>query len=67
MTEILRHRTAIGRGGELSLPVRAAVEAGLLTDANTFFDYGMWPRRGSQAPRAARRERSGLGSEFPAR
>lgn len=40
MTEILRHRTAIGRGGELSLPVRAAVEAGLLTDANTFFDYG---------------------------
>ncbi len=40
MTEILRHRTAIGRGGELSLPVRAAVEAGLLTDAQSFFDYG---------------------------
>ena len=40
MTEILRHRTAIGRGGDLSLPVRAALEADLLRESTSFFDYG---------------------------
>ncbi len=40
MNEVLRHRTAIGRGGELSLPVRLAVDSGCLTEPRTFFDYG---------------------------
>lgn len=40
MTRVLRHRTAIGRGGELSLPVRAAIEASCLNESRSFFDYG---------------------------
>ncbi|PIQ28033.1 DNA phosphorothioation-associated methyltransferase [bacterium (Candidatus Blackallbacteria) CG17_big_fil_post_rev_8_21_14_2_50_48_46] len=39
MPEIHRHKTAIHRG-ELSKPVRLALEDGLLTQENTFFDYG---------------------------
>ena len=40
MRDIQRHRTAIGRGGELSRPVRFAVETGILTPDRSFFDYG---------------------------
>lgn len=39
-SEIARHRTAIGRGGSLSRPVRLAVELDLLKDESSFFDYG---------------------------
>lgn len=40
MVEIERHRTAIGRGGDLSRPVRLGVEAGLLGASTSFFDFG---------------------------
>jgi len=40
MAHIARHRTAIGRGGDLSRPVQLALDAGLLTPERSFFDYG---------------------------
>jgi len=39
VSEIQRHRTAIGRAG-LSRPVRLALESGLITPDRTVFDYG---------------------------
>jgi DNA phosphorothioation-associated putative methyltransferase len=39
-TPIRRARTAIGRGGGFSRPVRLAVEAGLVAESRTFFDFG---------------------------
>lgn len=40
MARVARHRTAIGRGGDLSRPVQLAMEAGVLTRDRSFFDYG---------------------------
>ena len=37
---ISRHRTAIGRGGELSRPIRLALEHEVLSSEHSVFDYG---------------------------